>query len=127
MATDRYRFFRVEARELLDGLTRGVLELEKGAAVKEQVGLLLRLAHTLKGTSRVVKQLPMGDAAHGIEDLLQPYRGGDAAVPRERIDALLASIDSIAAMLAALDGNQAAVTASPAASRATPVAPEPEP
>ena len=60
MASDRYKFFRVEARELLDGLTKGVLELEKGAAVKEQVALLLRLAHTLKGTSRVVKQIAMG-------------------------------------------------------------------
>ena len=32
MAKDPYRYFRVEARELLDGLTQGVLELEKGSA-----------------------------------------------------------------------------------------------
>ncbi len=30
MASDPYKYFRVEARELLDGLTEGVLELEKG-------------------------------------------------------------------------------------------------
>src|SRR6266704_2688303 len=29
MAKDRYRYFRIEARELLDGLSRGVLELER--------------------------------------------------------------------------------------------------
>ena len=32
MTKDPYRYFRVEARELLDGLTEGILLLEKGPA-----------------------------------------------------------------------------------------------
>src|ERR1039458_8000283 len=56
MATDPYKSFRVEAQELLEGLTQGALELEKGAADRAMVGSLLRLAHTLKGAARVVRQ-----------------------------------------------------------------------
>ena len=37
MAQDPYRYFRVEARELCDELTRGALALEKGAAGGEMV------------------------------------------------------------------------------------------
>ena len=55
MATDPYKYFRIEARELLEGLSRGILELEKGLWDKARIGRLLRLAHTLKGASRVVR------------------------------------------------------------------------
>lgn len=30
MAKDPYKYFRIEARELLDGLTRPLVEIEKG-------------------------------------------------------------------------------------------------
>jgi two-component system, chemotaxis family, sensor kinase CheA len=54
MKRDPYRYFRIEARELLEGLSQGVLQLERGPASPELVARLLRLAHTLKGASRVV-------------------------------------------------------------------------
>jgi two-component system chemotaxis sensor kinase CheA len=60
MAKDPYRYFRVEARDLLEGLTAGILQLEKGTAAPDVVGRLLRLAHTLKGAARVVKQREAG-------------------------------------------------------------------
>jgi len=48
MATkDPYRYFRVEARDLVEQLGRGILELEKGASDPPVVSRLLRLAHTL--------------------------------------------------------------------------------
>ena len=51
---DPYRYFRVEAGEILEQLQAGLLELEKGAPPAEVVAKLLRLAHTLKGAARVV-------------------------------------------------------------------------
>src|SRR5690242_18364041 len=127
MAKDRYRYFRIEARELLDGLSRGVLELERAPADRALVARLLRLAHTLKGAARVVQQPAIGDLAHAAEDALAPHRD-DAAPPvgREAIDALLRGLDGMAARVAALgpppahapvpapEGRAAAPSATPA-------------
>ena len=72
MAKDPYQYFRVEARELLDGLTQGILQLEKGASAppSEGVARLLRLAHTLKGAARVVMQPRIAERAHTGEGIL---------------------------------------------------------
>src|SRR5687768_3257578 len=51
MARDPYKYFRVEAHELLEQLGQGALELEKGAPAPDAVARLLRLAHTLKGAA----------------------------------------------------------------------------
>ena len=102
MARDPYRYFRVEARELLDQLGKGALELDKGDATPELIALMLRLAHTLKGAARVVKQPQIADHAHAIEDALAPFRENDIAVSRDVIDATLQGLDEITLALAAL-------------------------
>jgi len=102
MERDPYRYFRVEARELLDELGKVALELDKGAATPELIALMLRLAHTLKGAARVVKQREIADHAHAIEDALDPFRENDIAVSRDVIDATLKALDEIALALAAL-------------------------
>lgn len=104
MARDRYRYFRIEARELLDALSRGILDLEKAPGDKALVARLLRHAHTLKGAARVVQQQAVGDLAHVAEDALDPHRAdGSPPVPRARIDGLLRVVDEIAASVAALE------------------------
>lgn len=101
MAKDPYKYFRVEARELLDQLGKGTLDLEKGTT-PDLVPRLLRLAHTLKGAARVVKQREIADQAHVIEDALASYRESSETVPRERVDMVLKLLDSIAGHVAAL-------------------------
>ncbi len=101
MMQDPYKYFRIEARELVDDLAKGVLELERGAT-PEIVAKLLRLAHTLKGAARVVKQREIADRAHTLEDAVAPLRASTAPVPRERIDALLALVDEMSARVTAL-------------------------
>ncbi len=113
MASDLNRYFRVEAREILEQLGRGVLELERGGAEPDLVARLLRLAHTLKGASRVVKQQEIAENAHAIEDALAPFREVRGPVPRSAVDAVLARLDAIQARTAAL-GPEAA----PGAARA---------
>ena len=102
MLQDPYRYFRVEARELLDGLTAGVLELERGLAEHDRISRLLRLAHTLKGAARVVRQPAMADMAHSIEDLLSPYRDQERAVPKEAAQQMLQVLDQVGSGLASL-------------------------
>src|SRR5262245_20854945 len=93
-AADPYKYFRVEARELVDQLAGEALELEKHPEAVARVAHMLRLAHTLKGAARVVKQAAIADLAHAIEDALAPYREG-GAVPRECVDRLLKWTDEI--------------------------------
>ncbi len=102
MARDRFRYFRIEARELLDQLGQGVLDLEKGAPPPDLVARLLRLAHTLKGAARVVKQPEIADFAHRIEDGLAVVRETPRAMTRDEIDALLAHLDGISTRVVAL-------------------------
>ncbi|WP_242338126.1 MULTISPECIES: response regulator [Anaeromyxobacter] len=104
MARDRYKYFRIEARELLDGLSRGLLELERSPEDRAVVARLLRLAHTLKGAARVVQIQGIGDRAHAAEDALAAHRdAGDPPVPRERTDELLRLVDEMSAAVTALD------------------------
>ncbi len=127
MAKDPYRFFRIEAAELLEQLGKAALDLEKGAGrqASDAVMRLLRQAHTLKGAARVVRVVPIADLAHELEDVLAPHRE-DGTVPRETVDRILAIIDAMGVALKELgDGAQApaAATAAEAPRQRTPEAP----
>jgi two-component system chemotaxis sensor kinase CheA len=102
MNADPYRYFRLEAREILDQCGAAVLALEKSGDIGE-VQRLLRLAHTLKGAARIVKQPAIADGAHAIEDVLEPFRDGARAVSRDSIDAVLRQLDAITGRVMALD------------------------
>src|SRR5579871_1849439 len=102
MTQDPYKYFRVEAHELLEGLTEGVLAIEKGIAEHDRISSMLRMAHTLKGAARVVKQPAMAELAHSVEELLSPYRDQELPVPKERAREMLQVLDQVASGLAAL-------------------------
>lgn len=123
MAPDPYKYFRIEARELLENLAQGVLTLEKGQGDTELLVCLLRYAHTLKGAARVVKLPDIADNAHALEDLLVPFRDGSQQPPRHIIDAVLRLIDAMVAALALLD----AVPTSPPQGARSETAPAPAP
>src|SRR6266436_1309435 len=103
MAKDQYKYFRIEARELLEALNQAVLELERGGSRKQALGRLLRLVHTLKGASRVVKQPGIAECAHAIEDAFAPYRDGREVIPQEHTNQVLGLLDTIAGKVASLD------------------------
>ncbi|WP_395408423.1 chemotaxis protein CheW [Pseudoduganella sp. UC29_106] len=102
MAKDPYRYFRIEARELVDQLSKGILELEQGGDGAEQLGLMLRWAHTLKGAARVVRQVEIADLIHGMEEVLAPLRSGPQRLSRGMVDQLLATLDQVSMRLAQL-------------------------
>jgi len=121
LAADPYKYFRIESRELLDLLTRGVLDLDKGAAPAEVVGALLRHAHTLKGAARVVRQPEIADQAHAMEEALEPFRESTEPVPVDRLEVLLALLDAIGERIARLPLPQSEVAGT--VQRAQPEAP----
>src|SRR5687768_12297226 len=93
---DPFKYFRIEAQEILAELQRGLLELERGDRSAETVPRLLRLAHTLKGAARVVKQLEIASLSHQLEDLLVPQRELSRELARDEAERLLAVVDAIA-------------------------------
>src|SRR6478609_2367611 len=99
---DPYRYFRVEAAEILEQLQKGLLELERGAPAAETVARLLRLAHTLKGAARVVKQKKIADLSHSVEDLLVPVRDSGQAIDARMVAASLQHVDRMRTELQAL-------------------------
>lgn len=102
MAADPYKYFRIEARELLEQLGRDVLELEQQGASPELLSRMLRLAHTLKGAARVVKQIEIAEISHAMEDTLAPLRDGGGSASRAQIEQLLGQLDRMTAAVDAL-------------------------
>jgi two-component system chemotaxis sensor kinase CheA len=96
---DPYRYFRVEAGEILEQLEKGLLELEKGAPPAGLVTSLLRLAHTLKGAARVVKQAGIAEHSHALEDIFVPVRDAGSVVDASAITRALARVDAMRAQL----------------------------
>ncbi|MFX1679373.1 response regulator [Mitsuaria sp. CC2] len=116
MAKDPYRFFRVEARDLLRQMSEAVLAAEQAPA-PDLPARLLRLAHTLKGAASVVRLPAIAAQAHAIEDLLTPLRDSGEPPGRAELDALLALIDAAEESITALDAPTAgAGTPGPTAS-----------
>lgn len=128
MANDPYKYFRVEARELALGLGQGVLELEKGVRDVALVLRLLRLAHTLKGAARVVRQLEIAEASHQIEELLSPLREGERSLELQGARSLFALIDRIEALVQTLEAPVPELPVAPSEPRkaATSVSPTPD-
>lgn len=116
---DPYKYFRVEARELLEGLQRGVAGLETPGGDPDRIPALLRLAHTLKGAARVVRLTAVSDLAHRMEDILAPCRETAAPPPREQLVELHRLLAAIAAGLAVIDQPAPAPAEASAATPAT--------
>ncbi len=92
--------FAREAEEHLQLLRQGLLAMEKEGAGADQMNQLLRSAHTLKGSARMVDLLEISNVAHRMEDLLKELQGGAREVTPAVIDLLLVATDAIEALLA---------------------------
>lgn len=113
MAIDIGRFmdrFVDEAREHLGRLGEGLAALESGDADAELINALFRSAHTVKGSSRMLKLTPVTETAHLLEDVLGALREGRVRFYRRLAAALYQGVDAIAAQVDCL-----AATRDPAA------------
>jgi two-component system chemotaxis sensor kinase CheA len=99
---DPLKYFRIEAQEILEQLQRSLLALERAEDRHENVQRLLRLAHTLKGAARVVKQPEIASLSHQLEDLLVPLREDQREAKPDESQRLLGLVDAIARQIGAL-------------------------
>ncbi len=117
MASDPYKYFRPEAKDLVGQLSAGFLELEKKGLDAAVLAKLFRVAHTLKGAARIVKHAELAALSHSLETWMAPLKDG-SALPA-RLDEPLRMIDQMIACVTALD--------SPAPAVATPAPTQPQP
>jgi two-component system chemotaxis sensor kinase CheA len=108
VSTDRFlSLFFEEARELLQALESGLMDLEARREDRAHLDRTFRAAHTLKGAAGMVGLAAIAQFTHGVEAVLDAFRSSRLAVGRDAITVLLAAHDHLAAALAAAAEGQA--------------------
>lgn len=102
MAIDLTKFigrFVEEAREHITKMGDGIVALEKGSADAELINALFRSAHTIKGSSRMMKLTTITETAHSLEDLLGALREGHLQFAPQLGQLLYQAIDAVAQLV----------------------------
>ncbi|MBI5230944.1 MAG: Hpt domain-containing protein, partial [Coriobacteriales bacterium] len=87
--------FQEEATDLLQRLNEGVIMLEADPGNRELIEQMLRDAHTLKGSSRMVGLIEISDIAHRLEDIMVMVRDGGMSYVPEMSDSFFEALDAI--------------------------------
>jgi two-component system chemotaxis sensor kinase CheA len=93
--------FFEESFEALDTMEGSLLKLKDGAADKELVNTIFRVAHSIKGGSATFGFAEVASFTHTLETLLDELRGGKLQVTASISDLLLKSVDVMREMLRA--------------------------
>ncbi|QWV91735.1 hybrid sensor histidine kinase/response regulator [Geomonas oryzisoli] len=102
MANRYLEIFCREAEEHLASLQSGLLVLEKNPARTDLLHELLRNAHTLKGSARMVGLADISAITHTMEEQLKGMERGERKVDAQAIDLLLRGADAVALITSAL-------------------------
>ena len=114
MALDLQKFilrFIEEAREHLGRLGEGLAQLDAGHSDREGVNALFRSAHTIKGSSRMLRLASITAVAHQVEEVLGSLREGSQTYTPALGQLLYRAVDHLAALVDALaqSGNAASL------------------
>ena len=126
--------FKVEAREHLQAIGSGLLELEKAPADAERLPLIeviFRAAHSLKGAARAVNFTEVESTCQSLEELFASWKRRESIPTPQTLDIAHRGLEIMSAATGAADtaaaGNLTppATTPSSAAITPTPVPPAP--
>lgn len=117
--SDPFKYFRIEAGELLDQLMRGCLALEKSDHEEDLIPKLNRAAHSLKGAARLVELFPAGDAAHALEDAIARIQARGTAPTTDEVTGLLNQLDELQQIVSNALGEGVGESAGQSASAST--------
>jgi chemotaxis protein histidine kinase CheA len=87
--------FQEEANEYLQRLNESVIALETTPEDAALIDQMLRDAHTLKGSSRMVGLMDVSDISHRLEDLMVSIRDGEVQYTPEMSDLFFEALDVI--------------------------------
>ena len=102
MAFDMAKFiarFTDEAREHIGKINEGLVILEKTPDDAETINAVFRSAHTIKGSSRMLKLDGIAEVAHKLEDALGALRTGNIIYTKAFADLLFRCVDAITDMI----------------------------
>ncbi len=102
MALDMAKFlarFVDEARDHVNKLNEGLVQLENHPEDAETVNAVFRSAHTIKGSSRMMKLNAITEVAHKLEDVLGALREQKIGHSQSLANVLFKGIDCIAGMI----------------------------
>ena len=100
-----FESFLIESDEILEGMGRDVLELEKRPSDVDVLNRIFRVAHTLKGTSGFLGYQQITDFAHALEELLNKLRKREVEVNTGIIDILFDAYDVLKELLSRVKKN----------------------
>jgi two-component system chemotaxis sensor kinase CheA len=100
--------FKVEARELIEGLDQDLVRLEQQPGDLELLNQIFRAVHTIKGNAGFLGFDSLSDFTHQLENLLDRLRSGQMDVTPTMMDVILASADMLKRLLQGL-GQEAPV------------------
>ncbi len=87
--------FKEEASEHLQKLNEGIITLESEPDNEEVISELMRFAHTLKGSSKMVGLLKISEIAHKVEDLFLAVKDKKIKAGSHVSDAIFNALDAI--------------------------------
>ncbi len=114
MAFDHSKFlarFVEEAREHCSRINQGLINLESAPGDAETLNALFRSAHTIKGSSRMMKLTGVTELAHHMEDVLDAVRGGKVPLAARVSDSLFRGVDALSALLERISGGEGSAEA----------------
>jgi two-component system sensor histidine kinase and response regulator WspE len=85
--------FRTEVDNQAKVLTTGLLALERSNQSAEQIEILMRAAHSLKGAARIVDLGAAVQVAHAMEDCFVTAQKRPVTLGQRQIDLLLSGVD----------------------------------
>lgn len=91
---ESYQFFLQEARELLQALEEGLLNLRRDSSISK-VHDLMRIAHSLKGGAACVGLNSIGNLAHSLENVFEALYKENTEIDLELEDLLLQAYDCL--------------------------------
>ncbi|HUF91543.1 MAG TPA: response regulator [Candidatus Limnocylindria bacterium] len=107
---DVLSYFAPEASEHLDAMGTALLALQSGGDA-DDIDMLFRAVHTLKGAAYVVGCRRVGEVAHRIEDLLVEARDGALVMTAPMIESVFTAMDVMRLMLGMSADTSANMTA----------------
>lgn len=113
MAFDMAKFlsrFVEEAREHVEKLNNGFVQLEKNPDDSENINAIFRSAHTIKGSSRMMKLTAITEVAHKLEDALGALRDKKLSHSKGLADLLFKAVDAISEMIEKTSSGQELTT-----------------
>jgi two-component system chemotaxis sensor kinase CheA len=87
--------FQEEAQDLLQRLNEGVITLESSPDDRALIDQMMRDAHTIKGSSRMVGLIEISDVAHWLEDIMVRVRDKELAYTPDMTDTFFEALDAV--------------------------------